>query len=381
MQDSPARIRLSHLLVSMICLVLAVITICAQLDRQSRFRPELARLVPSPFRSFAQAAIVQKGIAQGVDPAILYHDARLLLLRRPIAEENLTLFGMAAAKAGDINRSLQALDLAASRGWHGEMPQYLALVAAARIEQWAPASLRMRALLQTQASDPVVKDAIARFSVDDEGRSAIALMLAENPAFQYRLVSIAQSSLPPKEFDLLIRRFERHRTRIDCQSLATLISRWLDHGIGDQSGLTWDRLCASDRRQSSQDLRFAQETGDASPFKWMSGVQSGLSIEVDARNGGLTYHVEDGAPHRIAVRRMALPPGEQHFTIEGHPTDGNNYPLLRLRCVTDGRSIRLMPSGGEKAARIATLPQGCPVQRLELIANTGGFAGLKLQYH
>ena len=116
-RDAPWGHRPIALLVPLACLAWALIVTGAQLDREARARPALAPFVPPPFRSFAQAAIVEQGLARGTDPAALYPQARRLLLRRPIASENLTLFGLSALRAGDQQRALQAFGLAASRGW------------------------------------------------------------------------------------------------------------------------------------------------------------------------------------------------------------------------------------------------------------------------
>ncbi|EKU75265.1 MULTISPECIES: hypothetical protein [Sphingobium] len=374
-RDAPWGHRPIALLVPLACLAWALIVTGAQLDREARARPALAAFVPPPFRFFAQAAIVEQGLARGTDPALLYPQARRLLLRRPIASENLTLFGLSALRAGDRQHALQAFSLAASRGWHDDIPQYMALVDAARGGRWDDAALRLRALLQTQASEPTIRQAIMPFMASPPGRAALARLLADNPDFQYPLLSIARTTLAPPQFRTLLQHLASHRARIDCRALNRLVSRWLDQGIATAARDTWDGLCASADTASHADRGFSDT---ATPFAWQLQPRDDLPLHVDPHDASLSYRNPDSGPHSIAVRRLLLPPGAHRFRMSGRPADDQTFPTLRLRCSGGGPPLSLHALSGMGAEQSATIPDHCPVQKLELIAPKGSVTGLRL---
>lgn len=376
-RDAPWGHRPIALLVPLACLAWALIVTGAQLDREARARPALAPFVPPPFRSFAQAAIVEQGLARGTDPAALYPQARRLLLRRPIASENLTLFGLSALRAGDQQRALQAFGLAASRGWHDDIPQYMALVDAARGGRWDDAALRLRALLQTQASEPTIRQAIMPFMASPAGRATLARLLADNPDFQYPLLSIARTTLAPQQFRALLQHLASHRARIDCHAMAKLASRWLDQGIGAASRDLWDGLCASAQTSSRADSDLWGRIDVSTPFSWQIRPRGDLSVQRDRYN--LSYYNRGNSPHILAVRRLLLPPGAHRLRIDGSPRIGRNFPRLRLHCSGRAKSIRLHAMSKSLAEYHIDIPKDCPVQKLEVIAPEGSFAGFRIR--
>ncbi len=367
------------LLVPLACLVWAIIVAGAQLDREVRARPALAPFVPAPFRSFAQADIVEQALARGTDPAILYPEARRLLLRRPIASENLTLFGLSAMRAGDQQRALQAFSLAASRGWHGDIPQYMALVDAARGERWNDAALRLRALLQTQAGDRIIGQALMPFMTSPAGRSALAQFLADNREFQYPLLAIARTPLAPGEFRALILHLTRHRAKIDCDALQKLVSRWLDQGIAQASRDTWDGLCATAQTASYADLGFSGDIDASTPFAWQIRPRDDLQVQLDRDSLSISYHNKSNSSHIVAVRRLLLPPGAHSFRIDGSPRSGRIFPRLRFYCSGRTQSIRLHAISGNGTERGIVIPKDCPVQKLAVISPEGSFVGLRIR--
>ena len=74
--------------------MLSLVAIGAQLDRASYLRPELAILVPQPFRSFAQPTTALVALATG-DSTTARAEAQRLVRRRPIPAEHLFTLAMA----------------------------------------------------------------------------------------------------------------------------------------------------------------------------------------------------------------------------------------------------------------------------------------------
>ena len=102
--------------------ILALLASGAQLDRQSRRNPMLAPLVPSMFRSFAQARQVISTV-RSAEPAEALKAAELLVQRRPIPAEHLSLLAIAKARSGDNANAMLLLQMAAQRGWRDSIAQ------------------------------------------------------------------------------------------------------------------------------------------------------------------------------------------------------------------------------------------------------------------
>ena len=73
---------------------LAIMAIGVGLDRESRRGTVPPQSVPAPFRGFALERSAERALPAPAKDAALA-DARLLVARRPVAADNLVLFGMA----------------------------------------------------------------------------------------------------------------------------------------------------------------------------------------------------------------------------------------------------------------------------------------------
>ncbi|WP_242130246.1 hypothetical protein [Sphingobium sp. Sx8-8] len=358
-------------------LAAASVILFAELDRQARYQPDLTGYVPTAFRSFSQATRVERLLKDRADPSAAYLEASRLLLRRPLPAENLSLYALAAARTGKEQQSIQALELAAARGWHDEIAQYAALDAAARAGDWPSASLRLQALLQIQARAPVLGRAVQDFMADPSGRTALAGLTARSPSFQYQILSLAGAHGSEDTFPLFLDALKPFKGRMDCGAVKNLVTRWLARGEVRLAPETW-RLCALDGDRGASTLAFSNHEGDRDPFAWHFSDHPGIAWSLDA-SGGLTYRHKEQLARLLGWRVLTLAPGFHRVKMEGRPAAMNgNYPSVRLRCVPSGTMAAMEMASNDPQIIAFLVPKDCPVQKLEVKVLGGGFQGFRL---
>ncbi len=130
---------------------IGAVTTGLQLDRQTETDPQIARLVPAPFRSFAQAQIAVDALDQD-NPADALAAAEALVRVRPMPAEHLTLLAAAQARAGEAAAAEFSIGLAAQRGWREPIAQETALRLALAAGDKAEAARRFAALFRNNAT-------------------------------------------------------------------------------------------------------------------------------------------------------------------------------------------------------------------------------------
>lgn len=379
--DKRTRMKARSLLLLAGWLAGAAVIIGFEMDRESRYRPALARYVPPLFRSFSQAILVAQLLDSRKDADGTFAEAGKLVLRRPMAAENLSLYALAAARAGKERQSLQAISLAAARGWHDEVAQYAALDGAVQTGDWPSASLRLQALLQVRSRPAILIRAVQDFTTSAGGRTALAALIARNPPFQYQILGLAGTYGTADAFPLLVSALKPVTSRMDCGSLRLLVSRWLAHGDAGLAIDAWTGLCSKGEPGGETDLAFPSRDGDANPFAWHMSDQPSLSWSVEPASGRLSYRNDDDFGRLLAWRMLILRPGIYRLKMEGRPAvKSGNSPSLHLKCVPSGRAVEMEWSVNDPGVLAIMIPQGCNVQKLEVKILRGSFLDLRLTY-
>lgn len=226
-------------------LVVAVVTAFAQIDRSARFAPELAALVPAPFRGFAQARQVEQAlVARDADRAV--ERAKALVRNRPIPAENLTLLAQAQLLSGDVANGLAALELAGQRGWREPLAQQALAQAALMAGEPDTASLRVVALLATGSLDPDAREQlVAELATTPEGRAALASRLAERGHWQRSFVALGPTYLSAETYADIILRAQALGAKVDCSSLAQAEGLLRQAGHADLADRITDTACTA----------------------------------------------------------------------------------------------------------------------------------------
>ena len=199
-------------------LVVALTAAAAQLDRQSRYQPHLAVLVPEAFRSFAADHLAVDAV-RGADQERALRSARLLVSRRPVPAGHLSLLAAAQLQRDPQGRGLLTMEQAARRGWRDLAAQQAMLALALRAGDDAEAAARLAALLALGANEDelaaLATDALARSGA----RQAFAEILASTPRWQSAVIVRLARLIPAPAFADTLARAGAAGARFDCMRL------------------------------------------------------------------------------------------------------------------------------------------------------------------
>lgn len=197
--------------------MLALLASGAQLDRQSRRTPMLAPIVPAMFRSFAQARHVISTV-RSAEPAEALKAAELLVKRRPIPAEHLSLLAIAKARNGDNDAALQLLQAAARRGWRDSIAQQSMFSIAFNAGDMAESSRRLAALWGIRENQMLLSDSTAKVLATPEGRKAMAKTMSANGRWTSAFLNDSEA-VPPRDLAETIAMAATQGARLDCRIL------------------------------------------------------------------------------------------------------------------------------------------------------------------
>ena len=198
--------------------LIALVAIGAQLDRASYLRPELAIVVPKPFRSFAQPTTALIELATG-DSAAALDEARRLIRRRPIPAEHLFTLAMAQARSGDPKGFAETFRAASTRGWRYPPLQIAAAQAALASGDVAGAANRVAALWAENADNPSVAELTKSLLDAPGGPEAFAVPLAKSRIWPDNFVSRATGIASPDRALSAVIAARQEGTQFDCRAL------------------------------------------------------------------------------------------------------------------------------------------------------------------
>jgi len=181
---------------------IGAVTAGLQLDRQTETNPQLAPLVPAPFRSFAQAQLTVDALDKD-NPSEALAAAEALVRVRPMPAEHLTLLAAAQARAGEAAAAEFSIGLAAQRGWREPIAQETALRLALAAGNEAEAARRYAALFRSNATSDDLLTALAPqvfAEAGGAGRQTFADVLAGAPRWYELFLQRGARVLPPSAF-------------------------------------------------------------------------------------------------------------------------------------------------------------------------------------
>ena len=201
-------------------IAIGAVTSIAQLDRQSRYAPNMAAHVPAEFRAFAQAHITADAIDKA-EANLALAEARRLVERRPVPAEHLRLLALAQFKADDP-RAATTIQLATQRGWRDPSAQEAMLRLASGTGNMEEAARRYAALLQNKASD---EDMLLEFGrpvfagSESKARAVFVDLLVSGARWQSTFLARGAQVMPADAYLAIIRASAERGARFDCQGL------------------------------------------------------------------------------------------------------------------------------------------------------------------
>lgn len=343
--------------------LLALIALGAQLDRASRRMPELATLVPQPFRNTSQYWIT--AIAQASNAPEARAEAELLLVRRPIPAENLTLYAITMMRSGDVPQSTEAFRIAAGRGWRSAMAQRMTGLWAAAAGENRMAFLRLVALAKTGDATADDFKVLREIIKTPEGRAGMVQLLRDDWHWRRAMDYLAPQLMTPADTARIYAEAARQGAEIGCSQVGEAVRLALSRG--DASAMPYWETCGGAAQSGRQVMSFADADTAAptAPHAWQldSNADIAVLVEGDGDNAELVFDSRSGLGARIASAYATMGPGTWRLSaqaIEGRAT-------FDVQCVgPEGRPGPRWQIQPDAVQAIAIPSSGCAVQRLEL---------------
>ena len=220
---------------------IAAVTICVQLDRESRYKPEYASIVPEPARAFALAHLVTSELRSG-NRSKAELAAERLVERRPMPAENLRLLSLAQFRAAQSEAARSALQQSARRGWRDRLAQQAMLQFALRSNDQPEAARRFAALFALNDLAPAELAPLARRVFkpgNGEAKAVFAQIVADAERWNGRFLNRGLQVLEPTVFIDVFQRALSAGGRFDCQKMRIAAQRL--RRMDEAAGVVFDQ--------------------------------------------------------------------------------------------------------------------------------------------
>jgi hypothetical protein len=220
---------------------------------------------------------------------------------------------------------------------------------------------------------PVLASAIS----DSDIRRALIATLVQRPAWSEQFLGFVAGTGPDAQATASL--FEALPSRgiaLPVGAAPALVGRLLAENHVDDAWRFYAALTPDADRRVARDPDFTANLQSPTPFDWIPITDSGVSatLQRGERGGIFDFAVPSNLGGPILRQTQLLPPGE--YAIEGRSIGieqaGNALPYWTLTC-PDGRELGrvVVPDSTQANGRFAgrlTVPAGCPVQQLALVA-------------
>lgn len=219
-----------------------VIATGAEVDRSARYNPALAQFVPDFVASFALPHHALRALSHSsADEAL--EKARLLVQRRPIPAENLSLLAAAQQRAGLEIKSLTTLQIAAHRGWRDRAAQQGMFYIALSAHDNAEAASRLAALWGVDRDIARLGGLTQTLLSTPEGRQAFARKLAAGGKWRESFLTQGRGVLPQANFAETVRTAIADGAKFNCANLQVTATYFASKDAADQFPETLVKNC------------------------------------------------------------------------------------------------------------------------------------------
>ncbi len=220
---------------------------------------------------------------------------------------------------------------------------------------------------------PVLASAIS----DTEIQQALIATLARRPAWSEQFLGFVAGTGPDTRATAnLFEAVRRRGIALPIGAAPALVGRLLAEGHVDDAWRFYAALTPGVDRRVARDPDFTANLQSPTPFDWTPITDSGVSATIQrGEQGGIfDFAVPPNLGGAILRQTQLLPPGS--YAIEGRGIGieqaDNALPYWTLTC-PDGRELGrvTVPNSAQANGRFAgrfTVPAGCPVQQLLLVA-------------
>jgi len=213
---------------------IAIVAGFAQIDRSSRFNPQLAPYVPAAFSGFAAAQRTRQAVA-AQQPERALAEAKALVAARPLPAENLQYLAIAAALNDQTEQSIAAIEAASTRGWRAPIVQQALAQAALEQGAYDSAAQRITALFATDSAPEAALVLAGRLLATPEGQAAMARRFAAPGHWQDNAMQKLGGSIPAADFAAMLILTAEQGGSVNCSRLRNTISRFEREGAAGPS--------------------------------------------------------------------------------------------------------------------------------------------------
>lgn len=320
--------------------------------------------------------------------------AREALVQVPRDVRALRVMGIAASLQDKRLLGSELLLRSGTLSWRDQVTQVWLIQAAMDQKNYATAAQRLDAVLRSG----LLIDDMLRLAhgvvVLPEMRTAMIDRLVEGPP--WRVAFFASMETLPREAEpahvLLIEELRAREGPLPRSELAGFVRRLTDEGDAGLAQRVWHGTLSAEGRTMVDivfdgDFRLDPLVEADQPryvFEWAlesgNGAQSLIGTP-PALIGETALNIRTGdADQRVASQTIVLEPGVHRLKYATASGDDSSAQGIgwRVLCVGHNRNLSLTPpisqtaSGWRTTVRSFEVPQGCPAQRIEVIALAGG---------
>ncbi|TYC85095.1 hypothetical protein [Novosphingobium sp. BW1] len=334
--------------------------------------------MPDVFRAYAYENLAHEAYMQG-DAQLGLAYARKLVARRPYPSAGPALLTQGLAMDGQSEAAIEALIVAATRGWRDFYTQILMVQSSIGVGDGVTASQRLIALWRAGMRDDLTMSLTSQMLQLPGGSEAFVEGLVEaddkvrNDFFRWAL----DKGLPGAVLVPLGEKVARSQAGVDCGALLSSVRGYGRGGHFRSASGVWAMLCGDNDASRSSDLAFRSKSDPEGPFDWSYPGAPRLEVEPVQSGEGVSLRYENAEHVRaiLARRVVALAPGKHTVRVRAEGRDAQIPAALTLQ-------VRCYSAAGERqdtapiSLRHGTVQfevpeDSCPGQELVLMAGFG----------
>ena len=351
-----------------ICLVIAICAIGTQLDFATRTNPELASVVPKPFKAHAYAPLARRSLKSQEQASNTSPFVNHLVLARPVPAETLSILAVSENRRGAAATASRAITAGAERGWRDQAAQLAMGFAALDVKDWTILAQRVDALERTgfDTSKTALWQALLQ---SPSGRSALASRLIQERNWLDELLADAHSKQSANEIAKTVDLIHQADGWVDCKALSRASRRWMRQKKFEAAAELWGGRCVEARQDFGDG--FVPPEAVMGPTDWIYPRRPGLRRSFsrnDQSVWAISYRNNEQFRLLLAERYLMLDEGN-YVAKFGGGFDQSAPISLQIACEDENRSLVHGPV--QTASQSFEVPAGCSAQRLRIMVEQG----------
>lgn len=349
------------------------------LDRLTSASPSLERLVPGPFRSFADAAAAQIALSRK-DFVQVETAAARGVSRAPLNRDSVGLLASAYLLRGQAEKADAAFRVSGQLGWRDLPTQLYWYGVGIDSEDYTLAAQRADAIMRSDPNFANANTILQPLESDPRGREALIARLAERPNWIVRYTTPdtdADDAALARKADML-QQLAGRGVALGCGMVNKLVFQLVDRGMRDAAITMYSNHCS---RAPTGKLLFDPEfqvlaADRKSPFDWRTFNSGDVDVHSVVQPGG--QHVAEAANESsitvpILAQTVELAPGGYRVRVEAsEPETARGRAFASIFCGATPGAAPMAPAGELLAeGQIVSPPPGCRKQLLTLWLRPG----------